>query len=236
MEEEIKKLNGRIEKLENKKEKRWKAILPHLIYPLVLLVIGYILNKQLDNSKKEIQRLQIAQQMVTGMYEEDHSYKRTLTSLQLAENVLGIKMYNSLDRIVQKYFQTDFENTSIEEAGALLQVVEAIGGEKFDSVVNLDTERLTEVRQFNEAKTVQEEGINELINGDVEVAITKLYESEKLSPEFNQNKQMAVYLEDKKDSMDDPEVKKQVYQTLVVKYSKKMPDNLTNKLIKEAAN
>ena len=226
-------IEKRISKLE--KQGFGKVFLQYILSPLLIVAVGAILNYRVDQNKEELHRLEIAEDMVTNMF-DDESYFKTLATLKIMKNVLDEELYLELKTIIENYYNK-LREESVVEAEKILTAAELVGGEEVNEMVQAiksDSEVFEEIENYRDARKLQEEAIEDLLKGNIDIAIKKLDSTGQISSEFQQTPEIAKFVEAKRDSLEDPNTRRQIYQQIAVDFDFELQKKAINNLKKQA--
>ena len=114
---ELDELSKRIERLEGTKGKRWGAIAQQLVSPLILLIIGWWLNGQLEQSKQILQRAELDLRRISavqGMLEQLFSGKpeQAFITERLMKRIVEAELADEISRVVAQYYKGELERLS----------------------------------------------------------------------------------------------------------------------------
>jgi hypothetical protein len=111
---EIQELEKRIETLEKKKESPARFFLQYLLSPLLLLVIGFLLNYQIEKAKQgfqlielELKRIEATQKFVTELFSDNP--QRALIAERLIAEIVEEKLAKDIAEIVENYYKGKVE-------------------------------------------------------------------------------------------------------------------------------
>jgi len=137
---------------------------------------------------------------------DDDSHFKTLATLKIMKNVLDEELYLELKTIIENYY-SKLKEESVVEAEKILTAAELVGGEEVNEMVEAiksDSEAYAEIVNYRNAKKLQVEAIDDLLKGDIDKAIKKLDSTSQISPEFQKTPEIAKFVEEKRDSLEDP--------------------------------
>jgi hypothetical protein len=115
----------------------------YLVSPLMLLVIGYLLNQQAERSKQvfnrlelDVKRIDVAQNMLTELFSgiPERAFVADRLLVKLVDSTLG----NEISSIISRYYSQKLNRTlsgkEMEEAEKIATAASAIGGPAADSI------------------------------------------------------------------------------------------------------
>ncbi|PCH97998.1 MAG: hypothetical protein COB85_02310 [Bacteroidetes bacterium] len=231
---DIEKLENRVTKLE--KHGIGKILVQYVLSPVLIIAVGTMLNYKVDKNKEELQRLEIAEGMITGMFNDESPYK-TFATLRIMKNVLDELLYEEIKEIIENFYAN--KSKTIAETDEILAAAEQVGGEDVNEVargIMSDSSIFVELAQFRKAKVLEEEAIDDLLKGNIDGAIAKLDSTSKISAEFEQSPVLAKFIEENRDSLEDPLRREKVYQQILKNPNYNLQKNSLGNLKKRTAN
>ena len=111
---DLEALSKRIERLEDSQPKRWSTIAQQLLSPLILLIIGWWLNGQLEESKQILQRSELDLRRISavqGMLEQLFSGKpeQAFVTERLMKRIVEQELADEISRVVAQYYRGELE-------------------------------------------------------------------------------------------------------------------------------
>src|SRR5215469_5814270 len=104
--QEYEKLDSRLKKLES--GSKGAAFMQYLAYPLILALIGFYFERQIENGKDETQRMQIVQSMLASMFAGNHA--QALASERILTRVTDKTFADEINQIVEDYYVSQIKN------------------------------------------------------------------------------------------------------------------------------
>ncbi len=139
----IEELSERIERLESEQRGKWRFALQYLGAPLVLLIIGYLLNQSLEGAKQEFLQLQVevkqieaAQKMLAEIFSEVP--ERAFIADRLMSKLVDEALSNEISDIVQQYYSQKLDRpltkNALRDIEDIVSAAEAIGGRAAEKI------------------------------------------------------------------------------------------------------
>jgi hypothetical protein len=141
----IEELNSRIEKLEGEKKKTaWIMILQTVLAPMLLLMIGFFLNSQMETAKErlqiaelELKRIATVQQMMDQLFSGTPA--RAFVAERLLSSILDKSMSDTISNIVASYYlsslQGDLKPADIEKLNQLASAANEIQSQSANKIL-----------------------------------------------------------------------------------------------------
>ncbi|MCK5310636.1 MAG: hypothetical protein KAJ62_00905 [Desulfobacteraceae bacterium] len=234
MENSIKGLEGRIEKLEKDKQSKFRFFVQYLLSPLLVVAVGLMFNWQLEKDKKEIQQLQIAQTMLSTLFSEDKF--KTLATKRLMDEVLeSEKLKNEIGSIVEDYltvkFNKSFEEGDYDSAQGILKATEIMGGSTGENIAKgIEKDKKVVLSKYQSARENELNGYKALVSNNFKLALEKFEEAYNSYPGLHSVSEIYHLLESSQNEFDAPETGVKIYREIVEKYSWKVPDDIIQAL------
>ena len=141
----IEELSGKIEKIEKEQRSKWRFFYQYLVAPILLLVIGFFLNQNLEKAKQEFEMLQLevkkieaAQDMLTEIFSDVP--ERAFIADRLMSKLLDENLSKEISEIVERYYSQKLEqpllNQSLQDVEEIVSAADAIGGRAAESIKN----------------------------------------------------------------------------------------------------
>jgi|GEM_PF-5354759 len=252
-EDKIASLENRIKKLESDKQNKFRVFVQFLLSPILIIIIGGILNNQLEKKKTEIQQIQLAQNMMASLFSDD-AHKSFATQKLMEKALEDDSLNQEIGKIVERYYRNRVEELlyqgEIESAKKIVNAAESIGGSvahRFLEILNKENksdektaaqeherETTSFSSKFERAFQKEREGFNQLIAGNFDEAIKAFEEAERIYHGFHQVYEIANLLKEKRSELDDKEQRKRVFKQIIKEKSWKAPADLLEKLEKIA--
>ncbi len=106
---ELQDLEMRITKLEKSKETPARFFLQYLLSPLLLVILGGLLNLQLEKAKQgfqkielELKRIETTQKFMTELF--SGNFQRALIAEKLISGIVDEKLANEISNIVEEFY------------------------------------------------------------------------------------------------------------------------------------
>ncbi|MCP5107594.1 MAG: hypothetical protein GY950_29670 [bacterium] len=232
--EEIKKIEKRLEKLEKQSFARF--FIQYIFSPLLLIIIGALLNWQLEHKKSEIQKLQLAQEMVSTLFTVDAH--RAFITQKLINKVLDKELSDEIAQTLEEYYKRKvekyIEDEDFEAAEKIISAAESIYGELAKELKKVTkTEKAEEkIDKVKIASAKERKGFEYLLDGKYNEAIKAFDSAEKAYPTFHQVYEIARYLSKlkKEGILGAPGTRKLIFKKIISEYSWKAPKSLLNEM------
>lgn len=139
-------LAGRIDKLEKQQSGRWRVFVQYLISPAILVIIGYLLNLQVEEAKQGLQRIEVdvkrieaAQGMLSELFSDVP--ERAFIADRLMGKLVDSDLSEEISKIVTAYYteklnQALDSDEALDEAEEITSAAKAIGGPAAERLVS----------------------------------------------------------------------------------------------------
>jgi len=237
-------LESRVSKLEKQSASRF--FVQYLLSPLLVLIVGAIMNYrveqnrgEIEKAKSDIQRIDLAQKMIPILFAGNP--EQAFATQRLLEKVVDPEVAKEFKEVIAKYYKAkvelDIKKGDIKSAVETLSAAQSIGGQSADQVV----QSVTQDRGKNEAiqkytsklqiaSQKEREGFENLIAGKYDDAIKSFQASEDAYNSYHQVYELARLLRSRRQDMNDENKRKETFQIIVDKYSYGAPSDLLNQL------
>jgi len=237
-------LESRVSKLEKQSASRF--FVQYLLSPLLVLIVGAIMNYrveqnrgEIEKAKSDIQRIDLAQKMIPILFAGNP--EQAFATQRLLEKVVDPEVAKEFKEVIAKYYKAkvelDIKKGDIKSAVETLSAAQSIGGQSADQVV----QSVTQDRGKNEAiqkytnklqiaSQKEREGFENLIAGKYDDAIKSFQASEDAYNSYHQVYELARLLRSRRQDMNDENKRKETFQIIVDKYSYGAPLDLLNQL------
>lgn len=173
----IEELSSRIEKLEgDKKKNTWIMILQTVLAPMLLLMIGFFLNSQMESAKErlqvaelELKRIATVQQMMDQLFSGTPA--RAFVAERLLSSILDKSMSDTISNIVASYYlstlQGDLKPADIEKLNQLASAANEIQSQSANKILKsiegihfyiVIASARTEAEAIQKAKEIESKG------------------------------------------------------------------------------
>lgn len=224
-------LEKRIEKLERDNSKG--MLVQYLLYPALLLVIGWCLNRTIESQKLDVQRIQVTQTLLPSLFSDNHSQA---LATELIVSKVEPDLAGELHEITANYYEqklkSDINKGQYESADSIISAAKSIGGPAADKILQSATAPATEkaIGQLDLARTKERDGFQSLLDGNFLKAQDDFQQSENAYNGFHQVYEIARLLRTRKSDFNSPDAKKEILQTIVKEDFRGAPPDLFDKL------
>jgi len=230
-------LEARIAKLES--QGKIKFFVQYLLSPILILLIGGLLNFTVERGKSESNRIDIAQKMIPPLFAGNSD--QAFATERLLARVLDANTAHDLHEIVAKYYQSKIDANlregNVEAAQKIVSSAESIGGPAAETIVKTvasdkaQTETLQKYASKSELASQKErEGFESLIAGNYDNAINAFQSAEAAYPRYHDVYELARLIKDRKAQLDDPEKRKELFRLIVSQHSFRAPADLLERI------
>lgn len=232
----IEDLDKRVAKLE--KRNPWRFVFQYLLAPLILIVFGFYFNLVLQQTRSEIERIEIAHEIVADALAGN--YAESFVTLRLLPVVLDPELAEELANSIADYWakraEQELERDRPEEAVAILEAASYAGlevaerveaGLRASEVVIAEPDRLERAK---EAERLTAAGFNQLAEGGYEEALASFRGAEEIYPTYGTAKEIGDLLGRNLSRMSDPVTEMRVLESIAEDYSWKAPERSVIKL------
>ena len=225
----VEELEGRVAKLE--KRSAWRFVFQYLLAPLILVVFGFYFNWVLQETRSDVKRIEIAQEIVTDALADD--YEKSFITLRFLPIVLDAELAAELERSIIDYWAKraaqQLSGNRPEEAVAILEAAERAGSDvaervemelRGSDVVAAVPERLDNAR---EAERLTAEGFSFLADGRYREALHAFTAVEEVYPTYGAASEIGEVLRENLGQMRNVEKEREVLGMIAEQYSWKAP-------------
>lgn len=236
MESEIKQLEDRVAKIEKQRHGRFGFFIQYLLSPILVVAIGVLVNLQIEEDRKELQQLKIAQSMLVTLFSDDEF--KTLATKRLLDEVLEddnlkVEIGNIITDYMSSKFAESVRDGNYEKAAGMYEAVESIGGDTGSVIASRIQEKDQSTKAISKYETAvirEEEGFSALLNEDYALALEKFKQAYDVYPKFHSVSEIYHLLSKNKEKMDEAPVKEKVISKIIKNYSWKAPEKSIAKL------
>jgi hypothetical protein len=140
-------LEARVAKLEKQSASRF--FVQYLLSPLLVLLVGYLINYrveqnrgEIEKAKTDIQRIDLAQKMIPILF--GGNPEEAFAAQRLMEKVVDPEVAKEFKDVVAKYYQakvaSDLKKGDVQSAVATITAAQDVGGQAADQVVQSVTQ------------------------------------------------------------------------------------------------
>ena len=240
-EDNMKDIHKRLTKLEKSHQHKIRFVIQVILSPILVVVIGFILNSRLEEEKTrieakktKIQQFELAQDMLPHLFSEDEYIG--FATQRLMERVLeDQELKDEIAKVVREYYAKKIKDSIAvndpETAQKVVDAAQSVGGgaaQKVIEQVEQDQTTKQELSKYQKAVQKEREGFNNLIAGDYPEAIAAFEAAEEAYNGFHQVYEIARVL--RSADLDNPEERNRVFRKIIEEYSWKAPEDALNKL------
>jgi tetratricopeptide (TPR) repeat protein len=235
---ELDQLEKRVSKLERGSAARF--FVQYLLSPILVLALGFLFNLQLEATKSEVKRIEVAHDMVTTALSGD--YEQSFITLRLVDVVLDPELAGQIKDAVIGYLKKraieSLEQERPEEALEIIRAQEGIlkeaGQEPTDEIRRAIEEagKGSELNRAEQASALTSEGFQLLALGKYDQALEQFHQVERVYPSYGTAHEIIGELERNRDKLETPEGEREVLGTIVERYSWKVPEEDVRELKK----
>jgi hypothetical protein len=232
---ELPELEHRVEKLEQDNAR--KMLVQYLIYPVILVIIGWYLNRALESQKLEVQRIQVTQTLLPSLFSDNHSQA---LATELIVSKVEPDLAADLHKITATYYEekvkSDIGKGQYESADSIIAAAKSVGGPVADQILKSTTTPTTEkaLNQLGLARQKERAGFQALLDGDFAKAQEDFRQSEGAYPGYHQVYEIGRLLRSRQKDFNNSTVRKQIAQTIVEQYYRGAPPDLFEQLRQSA--
>ena len=237
-------LEARVAKLEKQSASRF--FVQYLLSPLLVLLVGYLINYrveqnrgEIEKAKTDIQRIDLAQKMIPILF--GGNPEEAFAAQRLMEKVVDPEVAKEFKDVVSKYYQakvaSDLKKGDVQSAVATITAAQDVGGQAADQVVQSVTQDQTKkeaiqtyTNRMQIASQKEREGFENLMAGKYDDAIKAFQAAEDAYHSYHQVYELARLLRAKAPDLNDDNKRKEVFQLIIDKYSYGAPPDLLNQL------
>lgn len=229
-------LEERLSKLENESSGGFRFFTQYLLSPILVVVIGVIVNWQIEQDRKEVQQIKIAQSMLSTLFSDDEF--KTMATKRLMDEVLqDSALKTEIGKIITDYMNSKFisssESGDYESAIKVYTAVKSIGGEtgqRIASDIQQQQEAKSVFSKYEAAKLNENKGFSALVKGDFEDAIIRFKNAYEVYPQYHSVSEIYRLLLKNKDKLHEENVRNAIIKKIVENYSWKAPQDSIEQL------
>lgn len=227
---DIERLDARITKLEGQGAIHF--FFQYVFAPVLVLVLGALLNFQLEHQRERLHRLEVAQEMVSKLFTGNHY--QVFATQRLLTRVLEPETAKELNDIIDQYYrsllQADLKTGNVEAVASVYSAAESVGGPAAQQVVAQvmnDPQKLAKVEAVQLAARKEHEGFEQLAAQQYEAALQSFEEAERAYPGYHYVYEIGRLLRKQKVALSAPETRpeaeRRIQTEILQKYSAKAP-------------
>ncbi len=229
MEEQNQQIETRLSKLEKKTQGGVRFFVQYLLSPFLVVAIGVVVNWNIEQDRKEVQQIKVAQSMLSTLFSEDEF--QIMATKRLMDEVLQDESLKiEIGKIVNDYMISKFNALAnegdYENAVKVHTAVESIGGNAGSEIAkNIEANKDSKSIFYNYeiAKRNEKEGFSALVREDYVVAIEKFKKAYEVYPQYHSVSEIYKLLKNNKDKLTEHTTKRRVIKKILNDYSWKAP-------------
>lgn len=228
-------LDARVSKLE--KGSRLTALLQFLIYPVILALIGNFFSHQIETSKLETQKIQIAQSMVPILFSGNPF--QALATEKLLSQVVDPQLSAQLNQITNDFYNSDLQSKiksgDLQGAAKIVSAAQMVNSGISNNIIaaaRQDEVAYKKIQNVQLAVQKERQGFEALLAGKDDEAVADFRASDEAYPTYHQVFELARLLTSRKKELSDPVGRRAVFKTILDHYSYGMPDDIRSELAK----
>jgi hypothetical protein len=232
---DIDSLDVRVSKLE--KGSWLTALLQFLIYPVLLALMGNFFSHQIETSKLETQKIQIAQAMVPILFSGNHS--QALATEKLLSQVVDPQLAAQLNQITEDFYKSDLNSKiksgDLQGAEKIVSAAQMVNSPISTSIIaaaKQDEAAYKKIQNVQLAAQKERQGFEALLSGNDDDAVADFRASDAAYPTYHQVFELARLLTSHKKELGDPVGRQAIFKTILDHYSYGMPDDIRSELAK----
>ncbi len=212
--------------LENNLEaKKYKLEILKVVFsvltPLLVLSMGIILNRKLEEQKSALQhadlkqkKIDLMQKIVPQLFDTNNT--KTLAMMLLMKDIDSV-IANDIQVIIIKNYSAAKNTKDSIQANSMLNAAKSFGGPLVDSLKKINS-------KFENAANMEKKGFNFLLDNNIQSAIEAFDKAEQIYPSYHNAHEISKFLNNNKE-MDINSIKK----TIKEKYSWGAPKEIIDK-------
>jgi len=240
-ENRVKDIEARLTKLEESNQNKIRFFIQYLLSPLLVLIIGFILNSQIEREKRvletkrtKIQQLELAQNMLPKLFSDDEHIG--FATERLMEKVLEDQsLKDEITQLVREYYAKKIDQSLAandpDTAQRVVDAAQTFGGgaaQKVIDQVENDPETKQELTRYQKALQKEREGFEYLLSGEYAKAVNAFEAAEEAYNGFHQVYEIARALREA--DLENPNERKETFRRIVEEFSWKAPKKALEKL------
>jgi hypothetical protein len=182
-------MDRRLKKLEST---RWEKWTQSAFIPVVLLLLGTCVNRTLQEQNQLLQRTDVAQKMLPGMF--DGNAVKAYATVRLMRYVVDSAMAHELDSVVTAFYaqkaKESLDAQQPDSAAAILSAARTVGGSRSAASLNaaLGVDGVDSVRRLKSradtVRVLERKGFLALERLEMQSAQTAFRDAERVYPGF----------------------------------------------------
>ena len=214
-----------------------KIFFQYFFSPILVVLMGFILNHSLEVKKTEIEQFNLAQNMIKEVFTED--VYQAFATQRLLEKVLDDTLLrNEVSDIVLSYYENKIdeyiENGQIQKAQSIVNAAKYIGGRlgnRFILSISKNEGKKHKLDKYKKALKYEREGYINLLSSRYDKAIKSFENSERIYPTFHQVYEISRLLKKNRNKL--PQQKKRIFNEILDNYSWGAPSDLLEEMRKQ---
>jgi tetratricopeptide (TPR) repeat protein len=229
-------LEKRVAKLEKGRSVFLRFCLQYLVSPIIVVAIGFYFNSKLEEQKAQVMQFKLAQEAMPALFSGDPYLGFAAQSLihrAVADQDLSTEMENLVGSYYLNRLKMFMDAGDAESATKIVQAAKAVGGDfgnQFVAQALQDKQRAATLGRYEKAVAEERKAFQSLIDRRYDEAIAAFEAAETAYPEFHQTYEIARLLRSRRAHLDDPTVRRDVYQQIVRDLSWKAPPDLLERM------
>jgi tetratricopeptide (TPR) repeat protein len=233
---EIDQLEKRVAKLERGGAGRF--VVQYLLSPILVLALGFYFNLRLEQTKSEIERVEVAHKMINTALGGD--YEKSFITLRLVDVVLDPELAGQIKDAVIGYYErklaASLEEGRPEEAVEIIQAARGVAEETARELeqslpkAEEDGREVDRLRNAEQAAQFNAHGFELLASGRYEDALENFRQAEEAYPTYGAAYEITELLERNINRMRDPDVEQRVLGVIAEQHSWKAPEQQVREL------
>lgn len=219
LELQVAKLDKRLEELERRSRGRLRFFIQYLLSPLLVAGVAAGLNfyyqGQLEEQRNEISQYELVNKMLPQLVHSSTQVAEA-TRLVLEHVINDAKLREELNSVFNKNV---LAQTMSELADAAPAQREKILRETYQIAPQLEPE----LNRYDDALRLENQGFEALVVGNLELAIRSFEQIQEVYPGYHNAAELAVLLRENQERWENPQVRREVYRTVIDKFSWKAP-------------
>ncbi len=221
-------IERRLEKLE--KESRIKMVLQYLLFPLMLLGSGALLNREANRRADEVKRFEIAQRMVPMLFAGNAD--QAFATQRILHRVLDTALVGEIDSVVVKYYRSriteSLRSGNVDSAVALVRTAQAVGGEAAEKLV-APADR-PELSRAGRASALERQAFEHLLAGRYDEAQADFARAEQAYPGYHSVYEIARLIRQRRPALASPEAQEELLRTIATRHAYGAPADLLRRV------
>ena len=233
---ELDQLEKRVSKLERGGAVRFTV--QYLLSPILVAAIGFYFNIKLEQTKSEVERVEVAHEMINTALGGD--YEKSFITLRLVDVVLDPELAAQIKEAVFGYYEkklaASLEEGRPEEAAEIMRAARGVAEETARQLeesipkVEEDGREVDRLQNAERAARFTAQGYELLAARNYEEALAVFRQVEEAYPRYGAAYEIVHLLERNMARMRDPDVERRVLGTIAEELSWKAPQELVREL------